>query len=131
MGYYPAFGITAYIYFMDIDSLHHLDVVRQIILQLPGVEEYTCYGTPGFRVNKKLIARLKEDGLTLVVRNEEREEWIRKDPVVYFITDHYLNYPSLLVNLSKVKRKDLKRLLTTAWKSRANKKQLKEFEPEL
>ena len=89
---------------MDIDSFHYLDNVREIILRLPGVEEYTCFGTPAFRVNKKLIARLREDGETLVVRNEERDLWIKKDPVIYFITDHYLNYPSLLVNLSKVKK---------------------------
>jgi len=113
---------------MDIDSFHYLDAVRKIILSLPGVEEYTCYGTPAFRVNKKLISRLREDGESLVVYNEERAVWIKKRPAVFFITDHYLNYPSLLIHLSKVNKAELAILLTTAWKSRANKKQLKAFE---
>jgi len=115
---------------MNIDSFHYLETVRKYILALPGVEEYTCYGTPAFRVNKKLLARLREDGGTLVVRNEEREVWMKKDPSVYFITEHYRNYPTLLINLAKVKNNELKILLETAWRSRANKKQLKEYENE-
>jgi hypothetical protein len=112
---------------MNIDSFHYLETVRKYILALPGVEEYTCYGTPGFRVNKKLLARLTEDGETLVVRNEEREVWMKKNPSVYFITEHYRNYPSLLINLAKVKNNELKILLESAWKLRASKKQLKEY----
>ncbi|HSZ85013.1 MAG TPA: MmcQ/YjbR family DNA-binding protein [Puia sp.] len=113
---------------MNIDAFHYLEIIRKYILALPGVEEYACYGTPGFRVNKKLLARVREDGETLVVRNEEREVWMKKDPSVYFITEHYRNYPSLLINLAKVKNNELKILLETAWRSRANKKQLKEYE---
>ncbi len=113
---------------MDIDSFQYLDAVRKLILALPGVEEYSCYGTPGFRVNKKFISRLREDGETLVVRIDERDKWMKKNPTVYFITDHYLNYPSVLVHLSKIKNAELKVLLMDAWKSRANKKQLKEYE---
>ncbi|HLK29538.1 MAG TPA: MmcQ/YjbR family DNA-binding protein [Puia sp.] len=113
---------------MNIDSFHHLETVRKIILVLPGVEEYSCYGTPGFRVNKKFICRLREDGETLAVRIDERDKWMKKNPSVYFITEHYQNYPSVLVHLSKVKNAELKILLTEAWKSRATKKQLKEQE---
>ena len=113
---------------MNIDSFHYLETIRKYILALPGVEEYVCFGTPAFRVNKKLLARLKEDGQTLVVRNEERDVWMKKDPSIYFITEHYRNYPSLLINLCNAKNKELKILLETAWRSRASKKQLKEFE---
>jgi hypothetical protein len=109
---------------MDIDSFHNMDKVRKLILPYPGVEEYTCFGTPAFRVNGKLLARLREDGATLVIRNEDREKWISMDPEVFFITDHYRNYPSLLINLTKVKEKDLQVLIQTAWESRASKKLL-------
>jgi hypothetical protein len=40
---------------------------RRIALALPGVEEGPSYGTSGFRVAGKLFARIKEDGVTLVV----------------------------------------------------------------
>jgi hypothetical protein len=66
--------------------------------------------------------------LNIMNSNEEREVWMKKDPSVYFITEHYRNYPSLLINLAKVRNSELKILLETAWKSRANKKQLKEYE---
>src|SRR5437016_5947075 len=53
---------------MDIDSIHYMDRLRPIALALPGMTEGTSYGTPGFHVNKKFIARLEEDGITLVIR---------------------------------------------------------------
>ena len=43
------------------------DDVRKIAAPLPGMEEGPCYGTPAFRMRKRLIARLKEDGETLVL----------------------------------------------------------------
>ena len=33
---------------------------RRLLLALPGVEEGPCYGTPGFRVRGKFLARLRE-----------------------------------------------------------------------
>jgi hypothetical protein len=113
---------------MNIDSFFYIETIRKFMLTLPGVEEYACFGTPAFRVNKKLLARLREDGESLALRNEERDRWIKKNPAVYFITEHYFNYPTLLIHLSKVEEEELNFLLLTAWKSRATKKQLKEFE---
>ncbi len=52
---------------MNIDVFHHLDLVRKAVVSLPCVEEYTCFQTPAFRVKKKLLARVREDGETLAV----------------------------------------------------------------
>src|SRR5882724_2837343 len=52
------------------------DDVRKISLAWPEVEDGTCYGTPALKVRKKLLARLKEDGDSLVmpgVPQDERE----------------------------------------------------------
>ena len=113
---------------MDIDSFYYLDIIRNIILALPGTEEYTCFGTPAFRIKKKLLARMKEDGKTLAVHSEERETWMKYDPAVFFITDHYRNYAMVLVNLTVVKPEDLTSLLQHAWKQIAPKRLLKENE---
>ena len=113
---------------MGPDAFIYLNKIRQTVMALPGVTEGTSYGTPGFHVNKKLLARLKEDGETLMVRTQERDVWMNNDPGVFFITDHYKNYPSMLIRLGKVKSKDLKTLLVSAWKICANKTQLKSLE---
>jgi hypothetical protein len=64
----------------------------------------------------------------LVVRTEEREKWMAKDPEIFFITDHYKDYPAVLVNLPKVNPNDLEQLLIEAWKGRASKSLVKGYE---
>ena len=89
---------------------------RKMALSLEGVEESTSYGTAAFKIRGKLIARLKEDGDSLVVGTtfEQREEMIRAEPETYYITDHYLNYPWVLVRLPKVHPEALRDLLKGA-----------------
>ncbi|HEY4086147.1 MAG TPA: MmcQ/YjbR family DNA-binding protein [Bryobacteraceae bacterium] len=85
---------------------------------LGDVEESTSYGTPAIKLQGKLIARLKEDGDSLVVGTtfEERAEMMAADPETYYITDHYLNAPWVLVRLSKVHPDALRDLLARALK---------------
>jgi hypothetical protein len=113
---------------MNIDAFVHIDRLRKIVGALPGTSEGSSYGTPGFYVGKKLMIRLKEDGQTLVVRTGERENWMKMYPAVFFITDHYLNYPAMLINLKKAKEKDLQVLIENAWRMQATKKIINEYE---
>lgn len=102
------------------------DIARSIALALPGVEEYTCYGTPAFRVGKKLMARLREDGDTLVMKIEDsrRELLLQVDPGTYFMEDHYRGYPVVLLRLSRIKADSLTRLFEDAWRRLAPKRLL-------
>lgn len=102
----------------------YLSIIREIMIGLPGVSEGICFGTAAFYVSKKLLVRMKEDSETLVVYTPDRDEWTVRDENVFFITDHYKNYPFVLVNLVKVKKSDLLLILTEAWRSRAGKKLL-------
>ena len=88
------------------------DALR-IASSLGDVERSTSYGTPAIKLRGKLVARLKEDGDSLVVGTtfEERTEMIAADPDVYYITDHYLNFPWVLVRLSRVHPDALRDLL--------------------
>jgi hypothetical protein len=90
--------------------------VRKIARALPNVEESTSYGTAAFKTDRKLLARLMEDGDSLVVATtfEEREEMMQADPETYYITDHYLKYPWVLVRLSRVSPEALRDLLNRA-----------------
>jgi len=94
------------------------ETAREIALRLPGVVEATSYGTPAFRVRKKLLARLHQDGDALVVRAEfdAREALLRAKPKAFFVTDHYLAHPWVLVRLAAVSRNDLTDVLTQAWR---------------
>lgn len=113
---------------MNLDGYIYLKKVRAIALALPEVTEGPCYGTPGFRVKDKLLARMKEDGVTLAIRTQEREKWMQADPGTYFITDHYLHSPMMLIRLATVKEKHLRQLFLAAWLERAPKKLLREYE---
>jgi hypothetical protein len=90
--------------------------VRKLALALKNVEESASYGTPAFKVDGKLIARLKEDGESLFVATtfEEREEMMAAEPETYYITDHYLEYPWVLVRLARVSPGALRDLLNRA-----------------
>ena len=106
------------------------DQARAMALALPGVEEGPCYGTPGFRVRGKLIARLKEDGETLVLRVgfDEREMLMEAAPETFFITDHYRAYPAVLARLATVEPGTLRRLLEQHWRTVAPKKLVAGYE---
>jgi hypothetical protein len=100
------------------------EAVRKIALALDNVEESTSYGTQAFKVHGALIARLRDDLGALVLRMsiEDREALMAADPKTYFITDHYLNYPWILVNLARVHPDAMRDLLHGAWRSAAAEK---------
>ena len=95
--------------------------MRQIALTLPGAEEGTSYGTPACKVKGKLFARLHQDGESLVVGVdfEEREILMNAAPEKFYITDHYLNYPWMLVRLSAVRPDEIRDLLVQSWRRAA------------
>jgi hypothetical protein len=104
--------------------------VRRLALALPGVEEGLSYGTPGFRVRGKFLARLWEDGETLVVKcgDDERDFRMKADPKTFFVTDHYRGYPTVLVRLARVTEDDLQAVMEEAWRRQAPKSLVKEYD---
>jgi hypothetical protein len=95
------------------------DTVRELALALLDVSEAPSYGTPGFRVGKKLFARLHQDGESLVVRVDlyERELLLKANPKVFFLTDHYVGYPWVLLRLAAVGPALLKKTLQQAYET--------------
>jgi hypothetical protein len=98
------------------------DAVGAIALTLPDVEESTTSRGPSWKVRKKLLAcpaihQSAEPG-TLMVRLgiAERDRLVKQQPAVYYVTDHYEKYPSLLVRLSKIRKGALRDLLGAAWR---------------
>ncbi len=98
------------------------ETVRKIGLAMPGVEESTAYGSPALKVHGKLLACMavhrsaERDSLVVCVDFADRAELLAADPDVYYVTDHYIGYESVLVRLSRVHRDVLRDLLGMAYK---------------
>lgn len=98
------------------------DTVRTLGLGLPGAEEGTTYGTPALKVRGRMFACLAShksaEPNTLAVRIdfERRDELIAADPETYYLKDHYLEYPVVLVRLSRVHPDALRDLLLISWR---------------
>lgn len=105
------------------------EMVRTAALKLPSVFDGTSYGTPCLRVGKTLIARLREDGETLVLKIDpmERDILIDAEPGVFFTNDHYRGYPIVLVRLPKAELDHIEMLLRRAWFAAAPKRLTKRF----
>ena len=93
-----------------------LTTIRKIALSFPGVEEGTSYGTPAFKLGKKLLARLHQDGASLVLKvgDATRDHLLQADPDTFFITDHYRGYPYVLAHLDRLSVADLRKLVERA-----------------
>jgi hypothetical protein len=107
------------------------DEVRELLLAWPEVEDGTSYGTPALKVRKKMLVRLKEDGDSLVVPGvpvDERDVLVESQPEVFYFTDHYRDYPMVLIRLSRTKRATLEPLLRRQWRALASKAAVRAFE---
>ena len=95
------------------------DAVRTIGLAL-GAEEGTAYGAPALEVGGKMFACLaihrsaEPDSLVVRIPFNMRDELIASDPETSYLTDHYVDYPSVLVRLLRVHPDALRELLSTA-----------------
>ncbi len=107
------------------------DDIRHIVLTWPEVEDGSSYGTPALKVRKKMLVRLKEDGDSLVmpgVPPDERDMLVEREPRIFYFTDHYRDYPTVLIRLSKAKRATVEPLLRRHWRTLASKKAVREYD---
>jgi hypothetical protein len=85
------------------------------------VEDF-WYGTAALKVRKKGLCRLKENGgdvVFMLESVEEQEALIDARPAVYYITDHYRGYPSVLARLAALDVPESRVRLERAWRLKA------------
>lgn len=72
------------------------------LLAFPDVKQSTSYNTPAIKFKSKLLVRLREDNTSIVIRvnPDDRDKLLRDRPEVFFLTDHYVNYPYILAYLN-------------------------------
>jgi hypothetical protein len=94
--------------------------VESIGRTLPEVEVTTAWGQPALKVRGKMfvcIASHKSaEPNTLVVMMDfaDRDALVEDEPGTYYLKEHYLNYPCVLVRLSRVRAEALRDLVTGA-----------------
>ena len=90
--------------------------LKQIAASIPGLDASTSYGTLAFKVKKKLVARVREDGDTLVIAMDfvNRDLLMKAKPKVFHLKEHYLNYPYVLIALDQITPASLKEHLIDA-----------------
>jgi hypothetical protein len=97
------------------------DVVRRLGLALPDVEEGTAYGSPALKVRGRMFACLainrsaEPNTLVVCIAVDQRDELVAEQPRVYYLTDHYVNHPCVLVRLARIREDALRDVLLMGW----------------
>src|SRR5260370_13341326 len=86
----------------------------KIALAIPGAKEVLWFKKPAVFVHDQFLTKVhdKEDAMTLRVSSMEmRDMMLEAEPGLFYITDHYRNFPFVLARLKTLTPKVLKEML--------------------
>jgi hypothetical protein len=92
---------------------------RRLLLRLANVTEGLSYGMPSFLVNGRFLARFRDHDEVLVLQLAtigDREVLMQIDPRAFFFTDHYRDYPAVLIRLAEVPPPLFADVVEEAWR---------------
>jgi hypothetical protein len=87
---------------------------------LPDVEVTTTWGASALKVRGKMFACVainkSAEPNSMVVRMDmaQRDLLLEEDPATYYVTDHYVDYPCVVVRLSRISPEALSDLIRGA-----------------
>lgn len=96
--------------------------VEAIGRTLPAVELTTMYGKPALKVRGKMFVCIashksaEPDTLVVMMDIVARDALIEDDPDTYYLKEHYVGYPCVLVRLACVRPDALRDLVTGAYR---------------
>ena len=96
------------------------DAAIAVARTLPGVEVTTTWGASALKVRGRMFACVainkSAEPNSMVVRMDmaQRDLLIEEDPATYYVTDHYLDYPCVVVRLSRISPEALDDLIRGA-----------------
>ena len=96
--------------------MHKAQDIRNIALALEGVSEVDHFGRPSFRTKKRIFAVFRPDGLYLHLPEERKEFLFEADPKT-FVKYMWGKRSNVIVNLSKISKRELEALVGEAWQS--------------
>jgi len=86
----------------------------KIALAIPGTVEVLWFRKPAVFLHDQFLTKVhdKEEAMTLRVSSMEmRDMMLEAEPELFYITDHYRNFPFVLARLSALTPKALKEIL--------------------
>jgi len=86
----------------------------KIALAIPGTVEVLWFRKPAVFLHDQFLTKVhdKEEAMTLRVSSMEmRDMMLEAEPELFYITDHYRNFPFVLARLSALTPKVLKEIL--------------------
>jgi hypothetical protein len=95
-------------------------LVERFGRSLPGVEVTTTWGQPTLKVHGRMFVCIashksaEPDTLVVMMDFAERDALIEEDPDVYYLKEHYVGYPCVLVRLARVHPDALRGLVVGA-----------------
>ena len=95
-------------------------LVETIGRRLPDVELTTTWGKPTLKVRGKMFVCIashksaEPDTLVVMMDFAARDALIEEAPDIYYLKEHYVGYPCVLVRLSRVHSDALRDLVTGA-----------------
>ena len=84
------------------------------MLAIPGSDERLWFREPSVFIHDRFLAKThkKEDAVTLQVGSVEmRDMMLEAEPELFYITDHYKNFPFVLIRLPALTKTVLKEIL--------------------
>ena len=95
-------------------------LVEQVGRTLPDVEVTTTWGQPTLKVRGKMFVCIashksaEPDTLVVMMDFAGRDALIGEDPATYYLKEHYVPYPCVLVRLARVHPDALRDLVVGA-----------------
>ena len=94
--------------------------VRALGCSLSDVEEGTSWGAEALKTGGQMFACIpthksaEPDSLAVRIDFAQRDELLAADPKTYYVKEHYVNYPCVLVRLARIHDDALRDLLRMA-----------------
>ena len=108
------------------------DTVRRMALALPDTVEQETWGTPTFRVRKKIFVMFSDEQREAWVKSthDEQRALTQMDPETFFVPPYVGPSGWIGVRFRSVDRDEMRELITEAWRMTAPKRLVSSFDEE-
>jgi hypothetical protein len=99
---------------------HSFAAVEAIGRALPDVDVTTAWGQPALKVHGKMFVCIashksaEPNSLVVMMPFADRDALVEDDPGTYYLKEHYLNHPCVLVRLTRIRLDALRDLVVGA-----------------